>query len=86
MMKGINLTIQELRDSQMHQVVHRQDVHNQDNRKNQGMVHKLHCPLFDGSSPRIWIKKCGSYFALSNTPELDKVNVVSLYMTGITET
>lgn len=30
----------------------------------QGMIPKLQLPSFDGTNPRIWIKKCSRYFSL----------------------
>ena len=33
-----------------------------------GYVPKLEFPKFDGSNPRIWIKKCCKYFSLCKIP------------------
>lgn len=44
------------------------------------MIPKLQCPSFDGSNPRMWIKKCTRYFNLCKIPDDAKVELASLYM------
>uniref|UniRef100_A0A803MXW2 Uncharacterized protein n=1 Tax=Chenopodium quinoa TaxID=63459 RepID=A0A803MXW2_CHEQI len=46
---------------------------------------KLEFPKFDGSNPRIWIKKCCKYFDLCKIPENQKVDLASLNMSGKAE-
>ena len=50
-----------------------------------GYNHKLEFPKFDGSNPRIWIKKCCKYFDLCKIPNEQKVDLASLNMTGKAE-
>ena len=46
---------------------------------------KIEFPHFDGTNPRGWVKKCSRYFALCKTPEQQKVDLASLYMSGKAE-
>ena len=46
----------------------------------QGMIPKLTCPSFDGTNPRMWIKKCNRYFNLCEIADEAKVELASLYM------
>ena len=46
------------------------------------MVHKLSCPTFDGSNPRIWKSKCLDYFQLCNIDEAFWTTAASLSMDG----
>ncbi|XP_021765492.1 uncharacterized protein LOC110730018 [Chenopodium quinoa] len=46
----------------------------------QGMVPKIQFPTFDGSNPRIWIKKCSRYFSLCKIANEVRVDLASLYM------
>ncbi|KAH9605981.1 hypothetical protein KSS87_012166 [Heliosperma pusillum] len=46
---------------------------------------KLEFPVFDGSNPRIWVKKCKRYFELCKLAENQKVSMTSLYMVGKAE-
>ncbi|XP_048492259.1 uncharacterized protein LOC125493205 [Beta vulgaris subsp. vulgaris] len=52
----------------------------------QGMTPKLQIPSFDGTNPRIWIKKCSRYFSLCNIADDCRVDLASLYMTDKAET
>uniref|UniRef100_A0A803MYU5 Retrotransposon gag domain-containing protein n=1 Tax=Chenopodium quinoa TaxID=63459 RepID=A0A803MYU5_CHEQI len=45
-----------------------------------GYSPKLDLPKFDGSNPRIWIKKCCKYFILCEIPNDKKVYLTSLNM------
>lgn len=45
-----------------------------------GYVPKLDFPKFDGSNPRIWVKKCCKYFNLCKIPEDRRVDLASLNM------
>lgn len=45
-----------------------------------GMKLELQIPKFDGSNPRLWIKKCCEYFTLYKIPDDQKVTVASLSM------
>ncbi|KAL2930706.1 Transcription factor bHLH25 [Bienertia sinuspersici] len=49
------------------------------------MQAKIEFPQFDGSNPRIWIKKCNRYFLLCKIPEDRKVDLASLHMIGKAE-
>ncbi|KAH9615398.1 hypothetical protein KSS87_015381, partial [Heliosperma pusillum] len=46
---------------------------------------KLEFPSFDGSNPRIWMKKCLKYFNLCKIPEEQRVDLASMYMVGRAE-
>ena len=46
----------------------------------QGMIPKLTCPSFDGTNPRMWIKKYNRYFDLCKIADEAKVEHASLYM------
>ncbi|XP_056698524.1 uncharacterized protein [Spinacia oleracea] len=50
-----------------------------------GMHPKLTFPKFDGTNPRIWVKKCCKYFSLCKIPEEQKVDLASLNMTDKAE-
>lgn len=54
--------------------------------KPQGMIPKLQCPVFDGTNPRLWIRKCSRYFSLCNIAKESKVELASLYMIDKAET
>lgn len=41
--------------------------------------------MFDGLSPRNWIKKCGRYFNLRKIPEAQRVDLASIYLVGKAE-
>ncbi|XP_056692219.1 uncharacterized protein [Spinacia oleracea] len=45
-----------------------------------GMNPKLSFPKFDGSNPRIWVKKCCKYFDLCKIAEDQRVDLASLNM------
>uniref|UniRef100_A0A803KVR8 Uncharacterized protein n=1 Tax=Chenopodium quinoa TaxID=63459 RepID=A0A803KVR8_CHEQI len=45
-----------------------------------GMKPELQIPKFDGSNPRLWIKKCCKYFTLCKIPDDQKVMLASLNM------
>uniref|UniRef100_A0A803NE83 Uncharacterized protein n=1 Tax=Chenopodium quinoa TaxID=63459 RepID=A0A803NE83_CHEQI len=47
---------------------------------NLGMKPELQIPKFDGSNPRLWIKKCCKYFTLCKIPDDQKVILASLNM------
>ena len=53
--------------------------------KSYNMIPKLHCPSFDGTNPRIWLKKCSRYFRLYGIPEDARVDLASLAMTAKAE-
>ena len=55
------------------------------NLKSYNMIPKLHCPSFDGTNPRIWLKKYSRYFSLCGIFEDAKVDLASLAMTGKAE-
>ena len=44
------------------------------------MILKLTFPGFDGTNPRMWIKKCNRYFNLCKIADEAKVELTSLYM------
>ncbi|XP_074305558.1 uncharacterized protein LOC141640775 [Silene latifolia] len=50
-----------------------------------GFNPKVNFPVFDGSNPRMWLKKCARYFELCKIPEHQKIDLASLYMIGKTE-
>lgn len=43
-------------------------------------VPKLEFPKFDGTNPKMWMKKCARYFELCKVPADQKVDLASLYM------
>uniref|UniRef100_A0A803MHB4 Ty3 transposon capsid-like protein domain-containing protein n=1 Tax=Chenopodium quinoa TaxID=63459 RepID=A0A803MHB4_CHEQI len=45
-----------------------------------GYIPKLEFLKFDGSNPRLWIKKCCKYFTLCKSPDEQKVDLASLNM------
>lgn len=45
-----------------------------------GYAPKLEFPKFDGTNPRLWIKKCCKYFSLCKISEDQKVDLASLNM------
>ena len=45
-----------------------------------GFVPKLEFPKFDGSNPRVWIKKASKYFELCKIPYEQRVDLASLHM------
>ncbi|XP_074271624.1 uncharacterized protein LOC141595557 [Silene latifolia] len=46
---------------------------------------KVDFPSFDGTNPRIWMKKCLKYFNLCKIPDNQRVDLASMYMTGRAE-
>ncbi|XP_021859476.2 uncharacterized protein [Spinacia oleracea] len=50
-----------------------------------GMNPKLSFPKFDGTNPRIWVKKCCKYFSLCKIPDEQRVDLASLNMTDKAE-
>ena len=44
------------------------------------MIPKLTFPGFDGTNPRMWIKKCNRYFNPCKIADEAKVELTSLYM------
>lgn len=46
----------------------------------QGTILKLECPTFDGTNPRLWIRKCNRYFHLCKISNETKVELATLYM------
>uniref|UniRef100_A0A803M2N6 Ty3 transposon capsid-like protein domain-containing protein n=1 Tax=Chenopodium quinoa TaxID=63459 RepID=A0A803M2N6_CHEQI len=50
-----------------------------------GYTPKLEFPKFDGTCPKMWIKKCGKYFSLCKISDDQKVDLASLNMTGKAE-
>lgn len=46
-----------------------------------GMTPKLEFPRFNGTNPRIWVKKCCKYFKLCKIPDDQRVDLASLNMT-----
>ncbi|KAL8096191.1 hypothetical protein AgCh_037225 [Apium graveolens] len=49
-------------------------------KQNLGFTPKLEFPKFDGTNPRLWIKKCCRYFSLCKITEDQKVDLASLNM------
>jgi len=47
---------------------------------------KLEFPIFDGTNPRYWIKKCSRYFALCKIPDDQRLDVASIHFVGKAET
>jgi len=47
---------------------------------------KLEFPVFDGTNPRYWIKKCSRYFALCKIPDEQRLDVASIHLVGRAET
>uniref|UniRef100_A0A803N696 Uncharacterized protein n=1 Tax=Chenopodium quinoa TaxID=63459 RepID=A0A803N696_CHEQI len=50
------------------------------NQPKMGYIPKLEFPKFDGSNPRVWIKKRCKYFTLCKIPDDQKVDLASLNM------
>jgi len=46
---------------------------------------RLEFPVFDGSNPRVWIKKCSRYFSLCKIPEPQRVDLASIHLKGKAE-
>ena len=46
---------------------------------------KVEFPMFDGTNPRGWIKKCTRYFTLCKIPDDQKVDLASLHLYGKAE-
>ncbi|XP_074271204.1 uncharacterized protein LOC141595129 [Silene latifolia] len=55
------------------------------NTRNFNFNPKVEFPVFDGSNPRIWVKKCKKYFELCKVADNQKLNLASLYMVGKAE-
>ncbi|KAL4309278.1 hypothetical protein GQ457_01G012100 [Hibiscus cannabinus] len=47
---------------------------------------KIELPMFEGSNPRGWIKKCQKYFALLEIQEEHKMDLASMHLEGRAET
>lgn len=39
-------------------------------------------PYFDGNNPRSWIRKCERYFSIFSIPEMQKVELATMYVNG----
>ncbi|KAK8695823.1 hypothetical protein V6N13_000971 [Hibiscus sabdariffa] len=46
---------------------------------------KIEIPLFDGTNPRGWIRKCDRYFSIFDVPDTHKLPIASMYFTGKAE-
>jgi len=46
---------------------------------------RIEFPVFDGSNPRVWIKKCSRYFSLCKIPEPQRVDLASIHLKGRAE-
>jgi len=46
---------------------------------------RIEFPVFDGTNPRVWIKKCGRYFNLCKIPEAQQVDLASIHLKGRAE-
>lgn len=46
---------------------------------------KIEFPVFRGTNPRIWVKKCTQYFCLCKIPDSQKVDLASIHLTGKAE-
>ncbi|XP_074297855.1 uncharacterized protein LOC141628647 [Silene latifolia] len=57
----------------------------QQNTRNFNFNPRVEFPVFDGSNPRIWVKKCKKYFELCKVADDQKLNLASLYMVGKAE-
>ena len=53
--------------------------------KSLGFVPKVEFRVFEGSNPRVWIKKCMKYFNLCKILDHQKVDLASLYLIGKAE-
>ncbi|VFQ67546.1 unnamed protein product [Cuscuta campestris] len=49
-------------------------------------VPKVEFPVFNGSNPRNWIKKCARYFSLCKIPEEQRLDLASIHLVGKAET
>lgn len=56
------------------------EVHDDGATRIRGYVPKLKFPKFNGTNPRMWIKKYNKYFHLCKIPEEQKVDLACLYM------
>lgn len=50
-----------------------------------GYVPKLEFPQFDGTTPRLWIKKAEKYFKLCKISDEQRLNLVSIHLVGKAE-
>ena len=46
---------------------------------------RIEFSVFDGSNPRLWIKKCSRYFSLCKIPEPQRVDLASIHLKGRAE-
>ena len=46
---------------------------------------KVELPFFEGYRPQEWIRKCEKYFLVHQIPELQKVEIVEMYLEGMAE-
>ena len=46
---------------------------------------KMQIPLFDGISPRWWIRRCERFFQYYNVIECQKVNIAAAYLNDMTD-
>ena len=46
---------------------------------------KIEFPIFGGTNPRIWVKKCTRYFSLCKILDSQKVDLASIHLTGKAE-
>ena len=44
---------------------------------------RLHIPLFDGSKPRWWIRRCEGFFQLCNVREVQRVTMAAAYLNDV---
>ncbi|KAL4348459.1 hypothetical protein GQ457_17G002920 [Hibiscus cannabinus] len=47
---------------------------------------KIELQFFEGENPKGWIRKCQKYFAIFEVPEMQKVELASMYLEGRVET
>ncbi|KAL8158626.1 hypothetical protein V2J09_000163 [Rumex salicifolius] len=56
-----------------------------DGRSGFGRFPKVDFPLFDGTNPRLWIRRCERYFLIFQIHDAQKVSLASMYVCGKAE-
>ena len=54
-------------------------------RTNQGPILRLEIPLFEGSKPRWWIRRCERYFEFYSIPENQRIMLASAYLNNVAD-
>ncbi|KAL4347328.1 hypothetical protein GQ457_17G018120 [Hibiscus cannabinus] len=64
------------------------NTHNLQERNSQQFIPrpKIELQFFDGDNPRSWVRKCEKFFSIFAVPEVNKVEVASMYLIGKAET